>query len=99
MNLDTQDLRYEEEILRNPYLLKAWTNYLDFKKSGSPFVRFIIFERALKHLPRSYKLWHAYLIERENVLELISMSDKRYRILVNTYERALIHMHKMPVIW
>ena len=28
-----------------------------------------------------------------------SIADKRYRILVNTYERALVHLHKMPRIW
>ena len=93
------DLQYEEEISRNPYYLKNWWNYLAFKKENKATERYLIFERALKHLPRSYKLWNAYLTERTDRLVNISIFDKRYAILVNTYERALVHMHKMPTIW
>ncbi|GKV51547.1 hypothetical protein SLEP1_g58190 [Rubroshorea leprosula] len=49
-------LPYEEEILRNPFSLKLWWRYL-IAKSEAPFSnRFIIYERALKALPGSYKL-------------------------------------------
>ncbi|MFS7983533.1 putative tetratricopeptide-like helical domain superfamily [Helianthus anomalus] len=51
------DLLYEEEILRNPFSLKLWWRYL-IARTESPFKkRAVIYERALKALPRSYKLW------------------------------------------
>eukprot|EP00614_Pseudopedinella_elastica_P031004 CAMPEP_0172631344 /NCGR_PEP_ID=MMETSP1068-20121228/178628_1 /TAXON_ID=35684 /ORGANISM="Pseudopedinella elastica, Strain CCMP716" /LENGTH=478 /DNA_ID=CAMNT_0013442457 /DNA_START=20 /DNA_END=1453 /DNA_ORIENTATION=- len=96
---DAESLRYEEEISRNPYLLDVWTKYLEFMKRGKPKQRFLIYERALKCLPRSYKLWRAYLGERAAQLKHKPVSDKRYLILANTYERSLVHLHKMPRVW
>lgn len=94
-----QDLHHEEEISRNPFHLKSWTNYLAYKKDAKPAARYLIYERALKFLPRSYKLWHPYLQERMDKLESKSVCDKGYDILVNTFERSLVHLHKMPRIW
>jgi pre-mRNA-splicing factor SYF1 len=94
-----QDKYYEDEVARNPYHLKAWTSYLTWKKEALPAMRFFIYERALKYLPRSYKLWFAYLMERKKGLRGKSVADKGYDILINTFERALVHMNKMPKIW
>lgn len=96
---DPRDLQHEEEIQRNPYDLKIWLAYLTTKRSAPSLSRYVIYERALKFLPRSYKLWHAYLQERTTALNNRGINDKRYGILVNTYERALVNMHKMPRIW
>jgi pre-mRNA-splicing factor SYF1 len=95
----TVELQHEEEIQRNPYHLKGWQNLLTLKKDSSPVSRYVIYERALKFLPRSYKLWHAYLLERSNALKNKSITDKRFTILENTFERALVNMYKMPRIW
>ncbi|XP_058749786.1 uncharacterized protein LOC131622761 [Vicia villosa] len=107
------DLVYEEELLRNPFSLKSWWRYL-IALSDSPFSkRFIIYERALKALPGSYKLWHAYLCERLQIVSsypiilpqsktLNDTSERthpQFKILNDTFERALITMHKMPRIW
>jgi len=97
--IDKLDLQYEEEIARNPYFLKNWLNYLTFKKDFPASVRYLIYERAIKFLPRSYKLWFSYLNERKKRLENSPIFDGKYKILVNTYERSLIHLHKMPRIW
>ena len=51
-----QDLLYEEELLRNPYALKMWVRYLDARKNASTKKRYLLFERALKSLPGSYKV-------------------------------------------
>ena len=96
---DEEALRFEEEINRNPYILNSWLEYLKFRKDGRPRSRYLIYERALKHLPRSYKLWRAYLQERTIQLKGRCVTDTRYEILVNTYERALEHTNKMPRIW
>ncbi|KAM3749612.1 hypothetical protein ACB098_05G199500 [Castanea mollissima] len=93
------DLLYEEEVLRNPFSLKLWWRYL-IARSDAPFKkRFIIYERALKALPGSYKLWHAYLRERLDLVRNLPISHSQYNTLNNTFERALVTMHKMPRIW
>ena len=94
-----QEMHFEEEISRNPYYLKTWLLYLEFKAEEAPNDRYIIYERALIFLPRSYKLWHAYLTERTQEVEGMILTAKEYIILINAYERALVHMNKMPRIW
>lgn len=94
-----EDLVYEEEIIRNPFSLKLWWRYL-IAKAESPFKkRFIIYERALKALPGSYKLWYAYLRERLDIVRNLPVTHPQYETLDNTFERALVTMHKMPRIW
>ena len=61
--------------------------------------RFVVYERAVRYLPRSYKLWHAYLNERTDRVAHKPVTSKGHQILVNTFERALVHLHKMPRIW
>ncbi|XP_044477558.1 pre-mRNA-splicing factor SYF1-like [Mangifera indica] len=93
------DLLFEEELLRNPFSLKLWWRYL-IARLESPFKkRFVIYERALKALPGSYKLWHAYLRERLNIVNNLPITHPQYETLNNTFERALVTMHKMPRIW
>ena len=59
----------------------------------------LLFERALKALPGSYKLWHMYLRERRDKIKHKCITDPAYESLNNTFERALVFMHKMPRIW
>ncbi len=93
------DLLYEEEILRNPFSLKLWWRYL-IARTEAPFQkRFTIYERALKAIPGSYKLWHAYLLDRLDFVRDLPISHSHYQTLNNTFERALVTMHKMPRIW
>lgn len=51
-----EDLLYEEELLRNPYNLKMWTRYLMAKVEAPPKRRYLLYERALRSLPGSYKV-------------------------------------------
>lgn len=93
------DLPYEEEILREPFKLKGWWRYL-VARAAAPFPkRAVIYERALKALPGSYKLWHAYLRERLDHVRPHPVSHQAYTALNNTFERALATMHKMPRVW
>ncbi|CAJ2648726.1 unnamed protein product [Trifolium pratense] len=93
------DLVYEEELLRNTFNLKLWWRYL-IARSDSPFKkRFVIYERALKALPGSYKLWYAYLRERLEIVRSLPVTHSMFETLNNTFERALVTMHKMPRIW
>jgi pre-mRNA-splicing factor SYF1 len=64
------DYHFEQELMRAPYELKSWWRYIEAKKTESkPNVLNILFERALKTLPGSYKLWMAYLQIRQKQIE------------------------------
>ena len=51
-----EDLLYEEEILRNPYSLRMWWRYISARKDVTAKRRYLLYERALKALPGSYKV-------------------------------------------
>ncbi|XP_046426784.1 pre-mRNA-splicing factor syf1 homolog [Neodiprion fabricii] len=94
-----EDLPYEEEILRNPYSVKHWQRYIDHLKSTKSINLNIVYERALKELPGSYKLWYNYLRQRVKQLKGRCVTDPLYEDVNNAFERALVFMHKMPRIW
>lgn len=94
-----EDLIFEEEILRNPFTLKLWWRYLLARRDAPFRKRRILYERAVKALPGSYKLWHAYLRERMETVRDLPIHHEQYGDLNNTFERALVTMHKMPRIW
>ena len=96
------DLPFEEELLRNPKSLKSWLRYIDSKeqdkKKSKPAIN-MLYERALKELPGSYKLWHRYLKVRRKQVRGRCVTDPGYDEVNNAFERALVFMHKMPRIW
>ena len=55
----------------------------------------MIYERALKELPGSYKLWYNYLRLRRSQLKGVSINHSLYEDVNNAYERALVFMHKV----
>lgn len=58
-----------------------------------------MYERALKELPGSYKLWYNYLRVRRKQVRGKCITDSQYEQVNNAFERALVFMHKMPRIW
>ncbi|KAG7252294.1 hypothetical protein CRUP_036664 [Coryphaenoides rupestris] len=96
---EEEDLPYEEEIIRNPYSVKCWMRYIEFKQNSAKANLNMIYERALKELPGSYKLWYNYLRERRKQVKGKCISDATYEDINNCHERALVFMHKMPRIW
>ena len=96
---DENDLVYEEELLRNPYNLKLWLQYIGERENAPMKRRNVLYERALQALPGSYKLWHAYLKERRMKVANLPLDSPLMTALNNTFERALITMYKMPRIW
>lgn len=96
---EEDDLPYEEEILRNPYSVKCWMRYIDHKSDGATNARNLIYERALKELPGSYKLWYNYLKLRRKDVKGRCITDPGFEDVNNAFERALVFMHKMPRIW
>lgn len=45
------------------------------------------------------QLWHAYLSERLTAVRGLAPDHPSVEALNNTFERAMVSMHKMPVIW
>ena len=59
-----------------------------------------IYERALKELPGSYKLWYAYLRTRREQLKSTSISNSQvFEDVNNSHERALVFMHKVVLVF
>jgi pre-mRNA-splicing factor SYF1 len=97
--IEDEDVPYEEDVLNNRYSLKSWWRYLQFKKVAPPGTRNMIYERALREIPGSYKLWYNYLIERKTQTQNLRLDNPAFENLINTFERALAYMHKYPRIW
>uniref|UniRef100_G3UFR5 Pre-mRNA-splicing factor SYF1 n=1 Tax=Loxodonta africana TaxID=9785 RepID=G3UFR5_LOXAF len=96
---EEEDLPYEEEIMRNPFSVKCWLRYIEFKQ-GAPKPRLNqLYERALKLLPCSYKLWYRYLKARRAQVKHRCVTDPAYEDVNNCHERAFVFMHKMPRLW
>jgi pre-mRNA-splicing factor SYF1 len=68
---------------------------VDFKTGESPLLRNQIYERALKELPGSYKIWHAYLTERVIQVRTLPIIDPAYDAVNNTFERCLVYLGKV----
>ncbi|XP_064395800.1 pre-mRNA-splicing factor SYF1-like [Halichondria panicea] len=96
---EESDLPHEEEILRHPYQIKCWLRYIEHKSTAPKAVINLIYERALKQLPGSYKLWYRYLKLRRRQVKLKCITDSTYEEVNNAFERALVFLHKMPRIW
>lgn len=79
--------------------MKHWLRYIDHKKKSPKHGVNIIYERALKELPGSYKLWYNYLKTRRRQVKGKCIIDPLYEEINNAFERSLVFMHKMPRIW
>ena len=99
--LEEADIPYEEEILRHPFTVKCWMRYVEHKTAtgGSNQAVNLIYERALKELPGSYKLWYNYLKLRRKQVKGKCITDSSFEEVNNAHERSLVFMHKMPRIW
>ncbi|CAF1091134.1 unnamed protein product, partial [Didymodactylos carnosus] len=93
------DVLYEEDCLRNQYSVKTWLRYIEHIKDAPNEKINLVYERALRELPGSYKLWYPYLKLRRKQVRTKCIIDPQYEDVNNTFERALVFMHKMPRIW
>ncbi|KAJ1765993.1 pre-mRNA-splicing factor syf1 [Coemansia sp. RSA 1813] len=101
IDIKDDDLPFEDEIQREPYKLRGWLRYVDHKSQAPARTLNIIYERAVCQLPGSYKLWKKYLDHRS--LQLLKKNplhfEDEYKKVRLCYERALLHLNKMPRIW
>lgn len=69
---------------------------MEFKISSSYEARFLIYERALKELPGSYKIWFRYLSERK-IYSKEKANEKDYEQMNDCFERCLITLQKVII--
>jgi pre-mRNA-splicing factor SYF1 len=96
------DVVYEQELIKNPYNLKAWLDYSNFQRqNGSTLEQAFVLERAVTLLPRSYKLWKLYLELRTRHLAKRNAAryQDEFRKVNALFERALVLLNKMPRVW
>lgn len=101
MLFEEEDLPFEEDCIRDQYNLKTWLRYIEFKSKNCTnwIAVYLIYERALKQIPGSYKLWSNYLKLRRLNLKSKGIHDIEYEEINELYDRALTYMNKMPRIW
>lgn len=100
--ISSDDVVYEQDILRDPGSIKPWLIYIDYKhQHGTLLEQAFILERACIQLPRSYKLWKMYLELRIKHLrnKNSAIYSAEYAKVNALFERALILLNKMPKIW
>ncbi|KAI4211593.1 MAG: hypothetical protein LQ351_005634 [Letrouitia transgressa] len=100
--ISSDDIVYEQDILRDPENIRTWMTYIDYKhQHGSLLEQTYILERACLQLPRSYKLWKMYLELRVKHLRNKNPATHptEYEKTNALFERALILLNKMPRIW
>lgn len=100
--ISSDDVVYEQDIIREPGSVKPWLSYVDFKHQHATLLeQAFVLERACTQLPRSYKLWKMYLELRVKHLrdKNSAVNLAEYAKVNALFERALILLNKMPKIW
>ncbi|XP_062474850.1 pre-mRNA-splicing factor SYF1-like, partial [Pezoporus occidentalis] len=96
---EEEDVQHEEELLRSPFSVRCWLRYAQSRLKGPRHRLNLLFERGLRQLPGSYKLWYQYLRHRRHQVKGRCPTDPAYEEANACHERALVFMHKMPRIW
>ncbi|KAL2315466.1 Pre-mRNA-splicing factor cwf3 [Schizosaccharomyces pombe] len=99
--INVDDEPFELELLRDPYSLKSWLRYIKTHEGSTLEKRVLLFERACSELPGSYKIWKSYLELRVAHVEHLNpyFHAEAFASVNDCFERSLILLHKMPVIW
>ncbi|KAF4692018.1 Pre-mRNA-splicing factor SYF1 [Perkinsus olseni] len=105
------DVEMEEELRRSPgsmrlwwYYIQATTKRMEMRQNADlkdAFMEFLcqLHERALRELPRCYKIWHNYLKLRESWVADLCVTDPACDVVEACYARAVCMLGKMPRIW
>ena len=95
-----QDYQDDDQLAEAvKYNFKFWWAKLSSIKEKSYKERALVYLRALKHLPGSYKLWFHFLTESMEHCQGKCLISTSYTTVNSLFERCLVFMHKMPRIW
>ena len=90
LDISDGDYVHEEEIIRNPHNVKTWLRYAEHKADSNPNELNMVYERALKQLPGSYKLWYKYLrLRRKQCKGKNKLRSKLNITVVSVYKDTL----------
>lgn len=87
--------------VNNTYSFRGWWNAILAIPIDRYEQRASVYQRALTHIPGSYKLWYNFLKESRlyvKQFDLIEQADF-YDVINNLHEQALTYMKTMPRMW
>ncbi|EZG55410.1 putative pre-mRNA-splicing factor SYF1 [Gregarina niphandrodes] len=108
INDDPRTVGYEKSVEGNPLNIQSWLQYINFKRNASYGCRILLFLRALRYSPMSYKLWmrvlrevDRYIVEFYASREELASSENEDReavldFLEAIYRKGMSHMYKYP---
>ena len=88
-----------QELNQAKYNFRNWWVMIEVKQEEPYVERVKIYEKALKHIPWSYKIWYFYLNDCITQVKDKCPESQSFKVINGIFERALIFMHKMPRIW
>ncbi|CAN8062090.1 unnamed protein product [Agarophyton chilense] len=97
----TVTLTHEENVIRNPFSPRLWTDYADhlYRHTEQPTALFPVFERAVATIPGSYKLWYRYSqVFWKYALENHPDHPSREAAL-SVALRAALALQRSPILW
>ena len=99
--VDSTNAVFEHVLLDNPHSVETWCAYVRActEHKVSHTCQFVVYERAVRELPGSYKLWHGYLRDRVQWTLTRHPRSSAWRRTGRAFERALLTIHKYPRIW
>ncbi|KAG5504496.1 hypothetical protein JKF63_04948 [Porcisia hertigi] len=59
----------------------------------------LVYERAVRAFSSSYKLWTAYIRYRQQETDRLCGPNEWFQAVRDVYERALVELPKMPMLW
>lgn len=103
--ISEDDLGFEADIQRTPYSVRSWLRYIEHKQIYVEKVPdshvFVLYERAVKTLPGSFKLWKNYI--EWSKIRLLNLDgahrEKEILRMLGVFKRGLQTLHKMPRLW
>mmetsp|Transcript_3722 Transcript_3722/g.5678 ORF Transcript_3722/g.5678 Transcript_3722/m.5678 type:complete len:897 (+) Transcript_3722:65-2755(+) len=92
------EISSSDELRRvSVYSVKSWLSLLEYYERAGWKERRIIYELALRRVPRSYKLWLLYIREAE--ARCSEWLGGKGLIVKRLYERGLVQLHTCPRLW
>ncbi|ELP84316.1 pre-mRNA-splicing factor SYF1, putative [Entamoeba invadens IP1] len=91
--------KFEQDVQQNHQSFKSWWGYIDLFDDTHFQEKRMIYVRALKELPMSYKLWHTFLLSSERDARGTPLESPTRLELTQRYEESVVYMSKMPTIW
>ena len=103
MLFEDEDMPFEEDCLRDPFNLRCWLRYIDFKAKNCTnwLAVYLIYERALKQVPG--RLAHFFVFRfcfydhSFTSFVVISLNNTSYRLWYNYLKLRRTNIRNKPI--